>query len=74
MDFAVSDSSGKQTWKSIVVDGRVEKEKEHNDEQNEQPLVRPHIQICMRNSRKFLFILLLVNSLLRICRIKQEMS
>ena len=30
---------------SIVVDGQVEKEKQHNDEHNEQQLVRPHIQI-----------------------------
>ena len=30
---------------SIVVDGHVEKEKEHNGEHNEQQLVRPHIQV-----------------------------
>ena len=49
-DSSVSASSAERKRESIVVDGRVEKEKQHNDEHNAQQLVRPHIQICMRNS------------------------
>ena len=38
---------------SIVVDGQIEKEKQHNDEHNEQQLFRPHIQVYNGKDARF---------------------